>query len=354
MAGRSVARRLFLGVLALCGTLLLGLVVMFASVRMPARVGIPVSCENDAPVLQRGQRVRMLVWNIQFAAGRGQHFFYDGGDAVSVDRSVVEDHLDRIAEVIRRFDPDVVLLQEVDRRSRRTARIDEHAELLLRTPYPCHVSAPYFRVPYVPHPPHEHLGRVDMHLSVFSRFRIEPAVRHQLPLLKESWLRRQFNLRRALLEVPLPLQDGGRLLVFNSHLSAFSRGDGTLGRQVAVIDRRLAQAEREGDPWVLGADFNTLPPGDDPTRLGSEADLYVDGSQVAPLIARYHWPVPLEELARDPQPWRTYLPFGAELPDRTIDYVLHGGGISPLAYTVVSDVTEASDHLPHFFDFEVR
>lgn len=347
---------LALVLLAALGITMAGLGVMYATLfQPPSRMAVPVTCDRDAPVLHRGQRVRALVWNVQYAAGRDHHFFYDGGTSVAVDAATVGGNLDRIAEVIARFDPDLVILQEVDRRSRRTARIDEHAELLLRVPYACHASTPYHRVPYVPFPANEHLGRVDMHLSVFSRFRLDGAVRHQLPLMDETWVRRQFNLRRALLEVRVPLAGGDDdLVVFNSHLSSFTHGDGTLARQVAVVDERLAEVESAATPWFLGADLNTLPPGDDPTRLGAHAALYPDGSQVAPLIDRYHWPVPPAELASDPEPWRTYLPFGATRPDRTIDYVLHGSTVAPLGFSVVTDVTDVSDHLPLLFDFEVR
>lgn len=336
---------------ALVGLMALGLRLGMAS--MPT-VPVPVSCERDAPELRRGQPVRALVWNIQFAGGREHHFFYDGGRAVSVSGATVEATLDRIAEVIARVDPDFVLLQEVDRDSRRTARIDQHAELLRRVPYPCHVSAPYYRAPYVPHPAHEHLGKVDMHLSVFSKYRLEGARRHQLARLDEPWWRRQFNLRRALLEVRLPLDEGGRFVIFDSHLSAFSQGDGTLARQVAQLQEHFEETEAEGTPWIFGADLNTLPPGDDPARLGESAVHYADGSQSAPLIERWGWPVPRDALATDPAPWRTYLPYGADQPDRTIDYVFHGAGVKPGAFAVLSDVTDASDHLPLLFDFEVQ
>lgn len=342
-------------VAGLAALLAVGAVVTFSLLYRPgAQTQVAVRCEADAPPLPRGHRIRALVWNVQYAAGRAPHFFYDGGADVSVDRPTVERTLDAIAEVIRRTDPDIVLLQEVDRGSRRTVFVDQHEVLLQAVPYPCHASTPYHRAVYVPHPPHEHLGRVDMHLSVFSRYRLDRAVRHQLALLDESWVRRQFNLRRALLEIDVPLADGGRLVLFNTHLSAFSRGDGTVARQMAAIDARLAAAEDGGAPWVLGADLNTLPPGDDPERLGAHAELYRDGSQVAPLIERYHWPVPADELAADPQPWRTYLPWGAEAPDRTIDYVLHGERVAPHGFSVLSDVTDVSDHLPMVFDFQVR
>ena len=227
----------------------------------------PVVCAAEAPSLPRGQTVKVLVWNVQFAGSRQYEFFYDGGKQVHVPEADVLATLDAIAAVIREQDPDIVLLQEIDRGSDRTARIDEHAELLSRLAYPCSTSTPYHQVAYVPHPAFEHMGRVNMHLSVFSRYRIDAATRTQLPLLVEPWWRQVFNIRRALLDVDLPLAGGGRFHVFNTHLSAFSNGDGTLERQVAVLDSVLTRTALAGDAFVIGGDLNSLPPGDDATRL---------------------------------------------------------------------------------------
>src|SRR5690606_7940906 len=141
----------------------------------------------------------------------------------------------RIAEVVRAADPDIVLWQEVDRGSRRTAFVDQLEALQARLDLPCAVATPYHRAPYVPHPSHEHLGRVDMNLAVSSRYRLSSATRWQLPLLQESAVRRLFNLRRALLEVRVPVEGGGELRLFDTHLSAFSRGDGTLPKQIAAV-----------------------------------------------------------------------------------------------------------------------
>ena len=76
------------------------------------------------------------------------------------------------------------------------------------------------------------VGRVGMHLATFSRYQLADATRYQLPLLQESRLRRLFNLRRACLATPL--RGPSRVSLLNTHLSAFSFGDGTVDKQVAV------------------------------------------------------------------------------------------------------------------------
>ena len=298
---------------------------------------------GDAPTLAPGSTVKVLVWNIQFAGGRDAEFFYDGGEAVSVPPETVQATLARVAETIRRHDPDIVLLQEVDRNSRRTGLVDQHLHLVEALGYPAHVTATYHQNPYVPSPGHEHLGRVDMHLTVMSRFRLGAAARHQLALLDEPAWRRLFNLRRALLQVAVPLEGGGELTLFNTHLSAFSGGDETVDLQIGEI---LEVTAGTTGPWLLAGDFNALPPGDDPARL-PDADLYPSDAWPMQILFDQTQPaVPLAELTADPQPWRTYVDYGATSPDRVLDYVFYGPGVEGRTYLVDTRAIGISDHLP--------
>ena len=309
---------------------------------------------NDGPTIPTGP-VRLLVWNLQYAAGRRYHFFYDGGQDVAVARSDVERNLAAIANTLASERPDFALLQEVDRHSRRTAEIDQHARLVEMGGWSSHTSAPYHRVCYVPVPFPAALGRVDFHLSVLGRHTIRAARRIALPLLNEGWLRRQFNLRRAVLEVDVPLADGGTLRLMNTHLSAFARGDGSLAAQVEVLDARMAQATREVDAWVLAGDLNALPPGDDAGRLGADARDYPEKtSPIAALFDRYQSAIPAAAHAADPEPWRTYLPPGAAAPDRAIDHVFYGGRIDVREVVVLREHAELSDHLPIRLDLTIR
>jgi endonuclease/exonuclease/phosphatase family metal-dependent hydrolase len=315
-------------------------------------LGVPFT-PSDAPVLQRGPARRVpstgpfsvLIWNIQFSGSRDLHFFYDGGRAVRVPEPQVRRTLAGIAAAVLDADADVVLLQEVDRGSDRTARVDLHRELLDRLPHPAATTAPYHRVPYVPYPAHAHLGRVDMNLAAYSRFAIRRATRVPLPTLAEPAWRRAFNLRRCAQVLHLPTDDGREISLIHTHLSAFSRGDGTLGRQVAALLGLVDDAEGAGRPWLLAGDLNSLPPGDDPARLPpAEAALYADGpTPIAPLFARGAHPDPAQ---LDDPAGGTYQPFGAAGPDRTLDYAFAGPGLRPLSYAVLREHGAWSDHLP--------
>jgi endonuclease/exonuclease/phosphatase family metal-dependent hydrolase len=313
----------------------------------PQKLEVEIHCDT-APSIPRGKPIKVLIWNIQYAGSRNYHFFYDGGEDVSVSEAHVYESLDAIADVIRAHDPDILLLQEVDRGSRRTRFIDEHEELLRRLRYPCHTSAAYHKVAYVPHPSHEPLGKVDMHLSVFSKYAIDGATRYQLPLLNESKVRQLFNLRRALLEIRFPTESGADFIAFNTHLSAFSKGDGTLDRQLKVLDEHMNVADAAGSPWILAGDLNALPPGDSRDRLGDDAIWYAELSPIQRLFDRYTHPVSSRLYSDEPEPWRTYLPPSSDRPDRTLDYLFHGDQVQTLSYSVIQNkkASTTSDHLP--------
>ncbi len=321
----------------------------------PPLARVPIQGPREASLEWQGDTLRVMVWNIQFCGSRGHHFFYDGGDAVQVPAEDVQATVAAVAGAIQAHDPDLVLLQEVDRDSDRTGRVDQLAAILDQAPYDRWVAAPYHRVRYVPFPPGQHLGRVDMELAILSRFELSSAKRIQLPLLREPFYRRAFNLKRAVLEVTVP-HPGGSLTVLDTHLSAFSYDDGTLSAQVDRIQRRIAELDRLGFPWILAGDFNMLPPGDDPARLGDDAALYSDADNpIERLFDASGDTVPAAVALRDdPAPWGTYLPYGSPTSDRTLDYLFTSADVTVTSARVLDEYADISDHLPLLVELDVR
>ncbi len=308
---------------------------------------VSVQCERGPAELKRGDTFKVVVWNLQFGAGRKHQFFYDGGDAVRVPEADTEAAVAEIAQALKDIGADIALLQEVDRGSDRTQQTDQLMAYLDASEPACWASTPYHQVAYLPYPGPTFLGKVDMHLSTLSRFQIATSKRHQLALLDEPGWRQAMNLKRAILETTVPLADGGELRLGNTHLSAFSGGDGTLEKQVAQLDDWMGH----GALFVLGGDFNMLPPGDDPSRLTTERDLYAD--DVNPIEAilperSIATADPLDKFAR------TYLPFGEDVPDRKIDYVVLGDDLEVLSARVLGRYRHLSDHLPILVEFRIR
>ncbi|MSP56280.1 MAG: hypothetical protein EXR69_11860 [Myxococcales bacterium] len=282
----------------------------------------------------------VVTWNVQYAGTRRKRYFYDGGSETFADPADVAEALAEIRGVLAQLRGeglDIALLQEVDRDSDRTGRVDQLAQLA--ADWPNWVSTPYFRSRFVPFPlpPKRPLGRVDLHEAILARCALGVTRRLPLPLLDEPPLRRSFNLHRAILTSRVPLSDGRHLHVGCTHLSAFSRGDGTMGRQVDAI-RRWMDACGD-DPFLIGGDFNLLAPGDEPRRLGAAAGEYVE--EVIGRLSGVSQRVP--DLGE-----HTYLPPGAAGPDRTLDHIFVSPGVTIETHRVVPVAPWLSDHWPLF------
>ena len=313
-------------------------------------------CKEDAPRLGKQQPLKVLSWNIQYSGSRKYHFFYDGGMDVLAAAADVEATLEQIIAVARKYDPDIILWQEVDHDSARSARIDQVEALWQALPaYKCRASTPYFKTRYVPHPPHQHMGRVDMHLVVFSKFQLENATRHALPMLDENFLRQAFNLKRAVLSAEIPIEGGGAMHVFNTHFSAFSRGDGTMVKQVARFLALVQEADKAGHPWVAAGDLNLIPPGDDPARFAEGPEFYnFAANPIEPLFEHLPSALPLDDYRANPDAYNTFIEYGASKTNRWLDYVFASDRFAVSSYLVPQEHSDISDHLPVVVELQPR
>lgn len=297
---------------------------------------------QDLPLITEKDEIKLLNWNVQFMAGKGYHFYYEGGSdtrptSEDIDRTTAE-----VAKIIKEEEPDIILLQEVDDGAKRTDHEDQLEKLLAHLPdeYSSHASAYYWKAAFSPHP--KILGSVGMKLSVISRYKIETATRYQLALKPDNWFVKQFDLKRAVLEVRFPGDDEKDLVVFNTHLTAFAFGSDVRRRQIEEIQSLLSEKSSEGNPWVISGDFNLEPPGPEMERKGGEV--------IKPLFDDYRAVPGYKEVnGSSPEDWYTHFPNDPEVksPNKTIDYFFLSETLSlGEHYVRQKDTLDISDHLP--------
>jgi endonuclease/exonuclease/phosphatase family metal-dependent hydrolase len=157
---------------------------------------------------------------------------------------------------------DILLLQEVDVRSKRSAYIDQVQWLLDHTYFD---YAPYASMWHAQVVPSDGLGRINTGQAVLSRWPILESERIQLPLRgDQDALTRYFYLRRCILKTRIALPGTGVFYALNVHLDAFST-DGTKKRQIDRVKEALDKLAGSGAIFVAGGDFNLIPPGSDST-----------------------------------------------------------------------------------------
>jgi endonuclease/exonuclease/phosphatase family metal-dependent hydrolase len=340
----------------LAGTAILGLSLSRYLNYHPRQIErLELNNRNDAPLLRAGQRIKVVTFNVQFLAGTGYHFFYDGGPDTVVDRNDIEAVAAAVTRFIEHSGADIVLLQEVDCGARRTAYVDELA--LLRRSFPTglqnHVAAYYWKSRFVPHP--KILGSAGTMLVLFSRYRIGSGRRYQLPLTPGNPVGRDFNLKRAILEVDLPLTNGKSITILNTHLEAFPKRTNVMERQLQTVLKRLDRLSRQNQPWLIAGDFNLLPPGQLARLRPEDRANHREPSELGPLYERYHGIPSITDATGDRM--RKCFTFTqksgtARIPVRTLDYIFTSLTITPGDYLVPEkEMIGVSDHLPLIAEF---
>ena len=232
-----------------------------------------------------------LNWNIGFAGmGEKSNFFYDSnqsfffsdGKMVRSPKPFVDANLKGIIDFIRLNPSDFILLQEVDRSSKRSYYRDQHnlisAEL---NRYSQHFAYNYqvARVIVPLFNPWNVLGKVASGLSSYSRFNPISSNRYQYPG-KYNWPAYLFHLDRCMSVQWYPTTEvsGKELVVINTHNSAYDKGH-LKPKEMAYMKAFLLAEYEKGNYVVVGGDWNQNPPGVSNDQMSIAAGILPDPSR---------------------------------------------------------------------------
>jgi endonuclease/exonuclease/phosphatase family metal-dependent hydrolase len=351
----TVERRIAVGLAAsLAGGYLLSRFLNYHPLAVQAE-----ECRNnsDAPTLSPGQSIKAVTYNTQFFAGTDYHFFYDGGTDALVDRVDVCQTVAGVSAFLAQENPDFVLLQEVDCSARRTGYLNQ-IELLrnsLSNDLRNCVATFYWKSRFVPHP--RVMGSVGTKLVIFSRYRLGKSMRYQLPRTPENPIVADFNFKRALLEVEVPLADGRTFCLLNTHLEAFPKGTDVMQRQVDYVLLRLDALDQRNLSWIIGGDFNLLPPGQGRRLNAEERGCHREPSEISAIYERYRGVPTISHTSGEQM--RDSFTFTKRIkeqrvPIRTLDYFFASHEVRVDRYAVrQAGVKNLSDHLPLVAEFTV-
>jgi endonuclease/exonuclease/phosphatase family metal-dependent hydrolase len=241
-----------------------------------------------------GEPLRVLVYNI-----------HAGKDAAGTG------NLDRVAEIVRSSRSDIVMLQEVDNRTRRSGGVDQLSRLRELTGF------------------HGVFGKTidydggEYGIGILSRWPITSWRLIQLPVeIADSAARARYEARGAL--AATIADPSGNIRVVNTHLDA-SRSDSNRVQQANALIF-FANAQRDSGFTILGGDLNSEPT-----------------SRVAELFATNGW----KDLYNDCGSANGFS-FPANEPVKRIDYLYIKGRMSCKSAAVLD--TQASDHRPVLFE----
>lgn len=314
--------------------------------------------------------LRVMNWNMKFGAGRIDFFFDCHGTRSLMTRAEVIGHMSAMAEVVSSVDPDLLLVQEVDVESKRSAYVDQVQFLLDHTSLNYAVYASQWRADYVPS---DGIGRVNSGTAILSKYPLGPSTRYALPEVPSyDALKRYFYLQRNVLETQLLVAEREDIWVLATHAEAYSP-DGTKRVHIDRFKDHLDRHVEEGHLVLGGGDLNTLPPGTEPVAPVKDfpdsvctdeefiADDYSEeGDWLQTLYDAYATAVPHETYLANPEAHFTHTTDKEGYWNRKLDYLFTSGAfVDGSAVTLQSvdvgsyETMPLSDHAPVVVDWQV-
>lgn len=307
--------------------------------------------------------VLVLTWNIRFGIGRLPWFGDACGKNSIFTREEIITRLDSVIDAINRINPDILLLQECDINSKRSAYINQFQYILDRTNFNYATYGYQWKAQFIPS---NGLGRLEESNAIFSKWPITEAKRIQLDLREDQISIERFFYERCCMVTALIKIPGFKdLFTVNIHASAFSTDD-TKHKHLISFKNELDRIESLGSLFVGGGDLNTLPlvsdsldfcledacpdesfhqPGDDPTHK--------DGSNYAPeqewmlpFYNTYESAVPLLKYQANQENYFSHTTRPEHLWDRKLDYLFTNSKWETNSDRTHQELLFHSDHAP--------
>ncbi len=250
--------------LVLAGAFIIFLIFATADDYRPPLVELQY--DNDqADTLPDSASLNLLIWNIGYCGlDASMDFFYDGGDQMRPSKEGVVANINGVVKTLSpQLTADFLLLQEVDRDSKRSYHLNEY-EIIEAHFHDFNAQfGMNYRVSFVPIPLKNPMGSVESGLMTLSRFNPSTVTRHSFPG-NYSWPVKLFMLDRCFMVNRYPVSDGNELLIINTHNSAYD--DGSLRReQMAFLKEFLLEEYAKGNYVLVGGDWNQTPYGFEPS-----------------------------------------------------------------------------------------
>lgn len=312
----TVKRALRIGAMVL-GALLVAAVGLYfwaSSGALPEDALAQVKTYESGARAPAGDTLTVMTYNIGYLSGQTNN------EPVVRPRSLFRDNMEEALTLLRRAEPDVVALQEIDYGAARSFDVQQLDTLATRLDYPAAAQAVNWDERYVPYPygmPSVHFGRVLSGQAVLSRFPVRSQERIELARTSRPYITDRFYLDR--LAQVVRLEVGGRpMAVVNVHLEAFEEATREAqAEEVRALYRRLAA---EGLPVLVIGDFNSVLPSARPALPAGERRTFAGDSTMATLLRDTGLRPALVDSTAGADSLRTY---PAHAPTRKIDHVLY-------------------------------
>ncbi len=275
-------------VLKIIGIILLALVLLFVGYVAYVLIGYHRIGDQTLPVdgtasgtFETGTEYKLVSYNIGFGAYESDFgFFMDGGDrarAWSKDR--LDKNMQNIARVLKEMNADLYLIQEIDIGSTRSYQVDERSYLTDALNGTAYTFAQNYDSPFLAYPITQPFGKARSGLMTFSKSPITAAERKEVPV--ETGFSKYLDLDRCYSKHRIPRVNGGELVLYNLHLSAYTSDGKIAYEQLEILLKDMQSEYEKGNYCIAGGDFNKDLLGDSSKYFG-KSDIEYTWAQPIP------------------------------------------------------------------------
>jgi endonuclease/exonuclease/phosphatase family metal-dependent hydrolase len=299
---------------------------------------------NDSPsVLDDSLTLSLLTWNIGYCGlDKSMDFFYDGGRKVFTPKEKSLENFSAVMSFLKGNDSiDFVLLQEIDKKSKRSYMINQFETLTNHVKYASGTFATNYQVFFVPVPPSTPMGKVYSGIATLGRYVPSSSVRYSFPG-KYGFPKQLFMLDRCFMVNRYPVKNGKELVLINTHNEAYDPGEIRKAQMQYFKDFVLAEYQK-GNYVVAGGDWNQCPPDFKPEfeKNKVRTEQMVIPSDYLP--GEWKWIYDL----KNPTNRSVDIPYDPSVTTTTvIDFFLVSPNIEPLSVNCINLDFEHSDHNP--------
>lgn len=285
--------------------------------------------ENKPSVL------KILTWNVGFFYGEGS----EGEGYEAQDASFYSERLVLASEELKKWDADIVFLQEIDFESSRSHFINQATTLARLAGYHFVALAPSWKLNYIPFPywpVSQQFGAMNSGGAILSKY---PLKNHEVYLLNKPssnpWWYNLFYLHRFIQVAEVEVGNKN-FLITNLHLEAFDKNN----REEQI--RTLVDLHNRKNIDFIAGDFNMVPDAATQKSKFINGDDYENDLSFSLMSeSGLDEVIPMDIYEKSE---KDYFTFPSSKPDRRLDYIFYQRGLKLMKAEVLPSTL--SDHLP--------
>ena len=298
--------------------------------------------------------ISLLSWNIGYCGlGKDMDFFYDGGKKVRPSREDFQKYLNGVINKISGFDTiDIIMLQEVDTSAKRSYYTNE-ADLIKKfKPLYTFMFAKNYDVRFVPLPVYNPMGSVLSGMITLSKINPVEAYRYSYHS-SYAWPKNVMMLDRCLIYTRYNFSNGKKIIVLNTHNSAFDDAVELREVEAYIIKSIMLDEYARGNYVIAGGDWNRNPPDFNQAKIS-------DGNAnctASPAIDTGFLPKGWKWIYDKSKPSNRNVNEAykkGKTKTTVIDYFVVSPNVEVLENKTISDDFEFSDHQPVFMRIKLK